>query len=242
VKQAVAHAVASGYLPANPLSSVRLPAAGRRELVLNEAGFARLLSLAPTQEPRDLLTFCWETGCRPGDALGMDVEHLAPDRLSASLPLAKSKGGRDRRVVLFTTAAAVELVARLADGRKSGPLLRDASGGAWSGPSVQNFFRHARHVEGWAALKASGWRPPEAEALMFAEQRGWSLNKAKQAMREREARRMAPRLCLYVLRHSWATRALKASVGGLRRMALNGTSPASIPPSSVRRRRASSRA
>ena len=94
----------------------------------------------PENDPfRDLLEFCWETGCRPQEAKAIEPRHVSPDRTTILFPPAEAKGGRRwRRILLEGRSAAI--VARLLASRPTGPLFLNAWGRPWTACSMSNRF------------------------------------------------------------------------------------------------------
>lgn len=80
VQRALNWAVKQGRIERNPIALMEKPSAGRRELVLDLPQFNRLLTLASDKSFRDLLTFCWETGCRPQEAFALESRHVELSR------------------------------------------------------------------------------------------------------------------------------------------------------------------
>jgi hypothetical protein len=53
-----------GYLTVNPVRKIKKPPCGRREQVVTPEQWQKIHGHYPEQDPfRDLLEFCWETGC-----------------------------------------------------------------------------------------------------------------------------------------------------------------------------------
>src|SRR5262249_22503163 len=69
-------AVRLGLIEATPVRGVEKPRAGRRDLVISQGEFERILSLTRDEEFRDVLTVSWETGCRPQEVLAVECRHF----------------------------------------------------------------------------------------------------------------------------------------------------------------------
>ena len=112
-----------GYIDSNPVAHVEKPRAPRREAFVSPEEWARIRDHYPDGDPfRDLLEFCWETGCRPQEAKAIEARHLSPDRTTILFPPAEAKGGRRWRRILLG-GRATEIVARLLPDRPRSPLL-----------------------------------------------------------------------------------------------------------------------
>jgi integrase len=65
-----------GLIAANPVRTLEKPKAGRRERVITAEQYETIITLVRDEEFRDLLTVCWETGCRPQEALSVEASHV----------------------------------------------------------------------------------------------------------------------------------------------------------------------
>jgi integrase len=128
-----------GFVPANPLSGVELPAARRRESRLAPADFVALLGYVKDQPFRNLLTFAWETGCRPQEARHVEARHVRLDLQRVEIPPAEAKG-RKRWRVIYLSKAAAEIVARLVAAHPEGKLFRNVDGNPWTVHAVNCRF------------------------------------------------------------------------------------------------------
>jgi integrase len=99
-------AVKLGYIESNPIAYIEKPRARRRESNVTPAEWATICDSFPEGDPfRDLLEFCWQTGCRPQEAKAIEARHVTADRRSRQLPYgfrsarraARSGAGRPRR-------------------------------------------------------------------------------------------------------------------------------------------------
>lgn len=76
VKRVLRWAVQQGYIDHNPIAHLEQPKSGKREVVLSQAVFDRLVALAPSCEFRDLLVVTRETGCRLQESLRVEARHV----------------------------------------------------------------------------------------------------------------------------------------------------------------------
>jgi len=77
---------------------------------------------------KDLLNFCWETGCRPQEAFRLEARHVEGER--CVFPEKESKGKKKKRVIWLTPAAA-KIVKRLVKSFPTGRLFRNEDGNPW---------------------------------------------------------------------------------------------------------------
>jgi hypothetical protein len=71
VQRAFNWAVRMGLIDVSPVRTLEKPKGGRREHVISEEEFEVILSLVRDEEFRDLLKVCWETACRPQEAVSV---------------------------------------------------------------------------------------------------------------------------------------------------------------------------
>jgi integrase len=105
VLRALNWAAKMGIIPANPIKGVEKPEAGRRDHVVSQEEFRTILGLVHGAEFRDLLITCWETGCRPQEALAVEARHVDLEKGCWIFPVAESKGKKHKRIVYLTDAA-----------------------------------------------------------------------------------------------------------------------------------------
>jgi integrase len=124
-------AVRLGYLDTTPLRHVEKPRPQRREQAVTPEQFVRMRDHYPPDDPfRDLLEFCWDTGCRPQEVTRIEARHVDLARLRVTFAAAEAKGRRPR--VVHLTDHAARLLARLIACHPSGPVFRNAQGRPWT--------------------------------------------------------------------------------------------------------------
>jgi integrase/recombinase XerC len=111
----------------------------RREQVVPEGEFRRLLKVVKGPHFRDLLEFCWETGARPQEALAVEARHFNAARGRLEIPPAEAKGKKRWRII-YLTPRAEEIVNRLADSHRTGPICRNRSGEPWTSYAINCRF------------------------------------------------------------------------------------------------------
>ena len=91
VQRAFTWAEKQGHIQKSPIRHVEKPPQKRREQSLTPAEFATLLSHVQDDVFRDVLEFCWETGCRVQELRLLAAEHYKPDRGRFELPRARRR-------------------------------------------------------------------------------------------------------------------------------------------------------
>ena len=236
VKRAFAWAEREGHVAKSPVRGVEKPAAVRREQVLPPAEFVDLLGRVTDAHFRDVLEFCWETGCRVQEVRLIEARHLRPDRGRVELPPPEAKGKKRWRFIYLTDRAG-EIVRRLAAASPSGPVFRNAGGNPWSAQNFNNRFCRLQHRLGRDELRRRGFvLDPARVAELAATLRpakavgGKSVPKsdrdlareARKKLTNAAAKKLGTKYALTAIRHSFATRLLEAGVDHITVAALMG--------------------
>ncbi len=135
VVRAFSWAAKQRLISENPIRGIEKPTAVRREQVLTKKEFSVLLAEVKDDAFRDVLEFCWETGCRVQEVRVLEALHYKHDLGRFELPPTQAKG-RKRWRLIYLTARAEEIVKILVLRRSEGPLFRNVDGGQWD---AQNF-------------------------------------------------------------------------------------------------------
>ena len=120
-----------GHLEKNPLRGFEKPPAGQRERVITQKEYEHVLSLVKDQRFRDLLTFLWETGCRPQEVVRLEARHIEIAEHRCVFPTKETKGKKKKRVI-YLTPISEEIIKRLVKEHPKGKLFRNARGNGWS--------------------------------------------------------------------------------------------------------------
>jgi integrase len=76
VQRAFGWATKMGYIDRSPIAHIEKPSAGKREILVSDDLYHRLLGLVRDQDFQDLLEVSWETGCRPQESLRVESRHV----------------------------------------------------------------------------------------------------------------------------------------------------------------------
>jgi len=139
-----------GYIETNPIRHIEKPRASRRENPVTPEDFAAILSKVKDQPFRDLLTFSWETGCRPQEARHIEARHVKLDARRIEIPPAEAKGRKRWRIIRLNDRA-IEIVKRLAT--REGKLFVNTDGTPWKAQAIVCRFQRLKKKLGkaWAA-------------------------------------------------------------------------------------------
>jgi integrase len=145
VQRAFRWAEQQGLITKSPVRHVEKPPPKRREQVLTRAEFDTLLAEVRDRPFRDVLEFCWETGCRVQELRLIDASHYKPELGRFELPPRQAKGKKRWRLIYLTPRAA-EIVAPLVLSHHDGPIFRNVDGNPWDAQNFNcRFFRlHAK--------------------------------------------------------------------------------------------------
>ena len=229
IKRCLAWAVKQGYLDKNPIAALEVPTGECREVVISSDEFETLLSFCRDENFRDLVIVTWETGCRPQESLRVEARHLDLANQRWVFPPKESKGKRAPRIV-YLNDKAMEITKKKLERNLSGLLFRNADGVPWTTEAVNCCFDRLQARMGRVEMDARKMSVDDDAIAAFIttlkptrKTRGRELKKtdaelrweARRKLTDRLASSLVPRYSLYAIRHSWATRALKAGLDGL---------------------------
>lgn len=129
IKRAFSWALEYSYIDKNPIADLKCPAAGRRDKLISEEIYSKMLSAIRNSCFRDLLAFAWETGARPTEIRRMESRHFEPSLARIRFGKSESKGKKKARII-YLTDGALEIVKRLAV--RPGPIFRNRRGKPWT--------------------------------------------------------------------------------------------------------------
>jgi integrase/recombinase XerC len=157
-----------GLIAANLIRSLEKPKAGRRDHVIPVEQFKTMCSLIRDDEFRELLTVCWETGCRPQEVLSVEARHVDATVGCWVFPVSKSKGKQQQRNV-YLTDTALTITRRLMTAFPRGPLFRNTNGRPRSAAAVNRRFARLRLALGRQKIEVLGLTTPKLKRLTKAQ-------------------------------------------------------------------------
>ena len=95
---------------------------------------------------RDLIIFCWETGCGPQEVKHVTKESIDLERGTVTMENTKQKGPRTRTIML--SSQALEVVRRLSGEFETGPIFRSRRGNPWNKNSINSRFHRIKKKTG----------------------------------------------------------------------------------------------
>lgn len=229
VKRCLKWAKKQGYVDRNPITDLEVPAAEHKEVIVETQEFERLLTYIPNPGLRDLVVVTWETGCRPQESLRVEARHVDLQNHRWVFPKSEAKMKRLARVV-YLTDTALAITKRQMLAHPDGRLFRNTSGKPWTPDAVNCGFDAVQHRMGKAEMKCCHETISDAQIAEFVTTlkttktvKGEILPKsdaelrceAKRKLTQKRSSELVPRYSLYMLRHSWATNALKRGVDPL---------------------------
>lgn len=238
MQRAFTWAEKQGHITKSPIRHVEKPPPKRREQVLTQSDFDTLLSHISDEPFRDVLEFCWETGCRVQEVRLLEAAHYKPERGRFELPPQQAKG-KTRWRLIYLTPRATAIVVRLVPFRTEGPVFRNADGRPWDAQNFNNRFcrlqkRLGRERLGEFALDETrvaalaktlpqtktekGQRKPKTEKEL--------LREARKKLSGAAAAKVGTKYALTAIRHSFCQRLLEAGVDHTTIAALMGHSDA----------------
>lgn len=229
VKRCLKWATRLGYLDQNPIADLEVPAAENSEIVVSPDEFERLLSLNRDPAFRELLWVTWKSGCRPQESLRVEARHVDLKNRRWVFPKSESKNRKTVRVVYLTNEA-FEITQRLVEQHPTGRLFRNSSGQPWTTSAVNCAFSRLRIRLGKQLMRERKLAVADEDVVEFSrslkperkvkgivqpKSERELLQEARRKLTYKMALSLVPNLCLYALRHSWATHALQRGVDAL---------------------------
>jgi integrase len=222
----------------SPLRHLKKPKTRRRETIVTPEEFAQLLVDAGNDDFRDLLITAWETGARPQELFAVERRHVDLSNMRWVFPVEESKGKRLPRIV-YLNERALEITRRRMARYPDGTLFRNADGEPWNRSSVSCAFARIQITEGLQRMRELGVavEPIErfdasrySDAQDLAKARATHDAKLQDRRKAiwRLARKHGKKFCLYSIRHSWCTAALRRGVDPLTVAILMGHSDPSM--------------
>jgi integrase/recombinase XerC len=127
------------HIQKSPLAGFKKPQARRRETVITTEQFEKLLPLIARDHFRDLVTVCWDTGCRAQEIVKVEKRHVDFEIGRWVFPAEESKGKSFPRVV-YLTPRALKITKRLCEAYPTGPIFRNDDRVPWTRHAVSCVF------------------------------------------------------------------------------------------------------
>ena len=144
-------------LRTSPVAELEIkPRRQRREVVYSPEQWDRVLAHVEDECFRDILTFLWETGCRPIEARRLEARHIDLTNDLAVLQPSETKTKQVR--VIFLTDAAKAICQRLCERTPIGPIFRNSRGNPWTKDAIKCRFSRIKESAGLPGLCAYGIR------------------------------------------------------------------------------------
>lgn len=229
IKRCLSWAERQGRIDSNPLASLDIPGAERKEVYVPPDEFEQLLTFVPDPCFRDLLVVTYQTGCRPQESLRLQADYVDLKNARWVFPQQKSKGKKAPRII-YLNDEALSITRKWLKEHSADEVFRNSRGRAWSTETVNCAFDRIQVRMGKKVLVQQDKAPTPKEVEAFAKtlkptKREKGIERAKRPAELREeakcklfqrmAKKVAQRYSLYALRHSWATNALKKGVDPL---------------------------
>jgi len=225
VKRAMRWGEKQGLIDSNPIAFAEKPPITNREVVIPNEHYRYMLE---NSDPcfRDLITVAWESGPRPQELTTVEKRHVDFARGRWVFYTVESKGKRIRRVV-YLTDNSLNITKRLCDQWPEGPIFRNTKGEPWNKTSLNSRFVRMQIRMGRQEMKRRkvDAKPTEVRKLVRAlrptksdhgavvkKTKAERLYEARAKLRKKLACSLAPKYCLYHIRHTWTTRKLLTGV------------------------------
>jgi integrase len=105
IKRAFTWAAKEGIIPGSPIAHVEKPEAGKRGHIPTEAEYKTILKEIKDQRFKDLVSFVYETGCRPQEAYRAEWRHFDAVNSRLVIPPDEAKGKKKVRIVYLNKTA-----------------------------------------------------------------------------------------------------------------------------------------
>jgi integrase len=140
VQRAFSWAEKLGHIDRSPLRGLEKPKPERREQFVTPEVWPTIRDRFSEGDPfRDLIEFCWETGCRPQEARAVEARHVLLERSCVAFPPEEAKGKKRWRII-FLTPRAAEILTRRMKRHRAGPVFRNEDGTAWTRSAINCRF------------------------------------------------------------------------------------------------------
>lgn len=147
VRRAFSWSVKHGYLDRDPLTGLDKPNAVRRKAIPTEVDLQKIMAQKMSPQFRDFLEAVASTGCRPGEAAGVEARHFDP-RAGTWTIEGKTTSRTGRMRVVYLPPRVIATCKRLAALNPTGPIYRNSAGSPWDSRSYGKHVRRIRKAAG----------------------------------------------------------------------------------------------
>ncbi len=151
-------AVKQGRLERNPIAHLEdKPSRQRREVVYTPEQWQAIMGHIRDESFRDLMTFLWETGCRPQEARHLETRHVDLRNGVVVFPTSEAKGKKHPRV-LFLNDVALEILSKRCAATPNNTLFLNQCGRPWTKDAIKCRLNRIKEKLGMPVLCAYGIR------------------------------------------------------------------------------------
>jgi integrase len=177
IKRALNWAVDEGLLEKNPIARIKLPSAGRREVLISDSQHRDIISQTPNGRAPSKTELCFRqmlialrhSGARPGSIAAVTAEDVTPEVDSWVLRQHKTAKKTGKPLTVYLSPCLQTLTKILLHRRKAGPLFVNSRGKKWTRSAVrQRMMRLREKLDLPDGLVAYGYRHSYATNMLEA--------------------------------------------------------------------------
>ncbi len=132
IQRVLSWGIQMGHVTTNPLVGLKKPTADSRNNHMKPEDFDNIVSkLRHNDSFKDILLFCWHSGCRPQEARHIEPRHVNLVDGVITFPREESKGQRRKRVI-YLHEITLEIMTRLMSQGREGKLFLNNRGTPWT--------------------------------------------------------------------------------------------------------------
>jgi site-specific recombinase XerD len=154
VKRVFRWAKKQGYIDSNPIADMERPRIAVRQAIMTQEQFRQIIETTPDAPWRNLLTALWETGCRPGELIGLTAAGVDLKAKTWTV-VNKTRHHRDPTRTIDLTDQMFELSRTLCECHPKGPIFLNLRGRPWTRNAMACRFSHIRKRLGFGGEATS---------------------------------------------------------------------------------------
>lgn len=144
VKAAFRWAKRQGHIDVNPIADLERPTPNRREKAVGGAKVEAVRAASKDQRFRDILLALSHSGCRPGEVFGVTAAMVDAAAGVWRVPNKTRHATKEPTRTVYLTPELLALSVELAAAHPTGPIFRNARGGAWTRNALCWRFKRRR--------------------------------------------------------------------------------------------------